>query len=314
MLTDILTSAFLVSLLAGAVRITAPILAAAIGELVSERAGVLNLSIEGTMTMGAFIGFLTTFHTGSLWLGVLAALLSGGLLSLLFAFLTVSLKIDQTVTGLTINLFASGAAFYLYRVAFPRIASENLPNIQIFERLRIPLLSDIPVLGNAFFSHTPITYLAFLLVPAIFYFLYRTNRGLELRCLGENPRVLDMKGINVIRYRYLAVIFGGMMSGFAGALLTLSSAGMFVPSIASGRGWIAVAIVIFGRWKPYTILLASFFFGFLDSLQLQIQGVGIQFPYQLLLALPYFLTIVALISGRRATGEPASLGVPYHRE
>lgn len=314
MLNEILQTAFLVSLIAGAIRITTPILMASMGELIAERAGVLNLSIEGTMVLGAFTGFLTTYHTGSLGLGVLAALLAGGALTLIFAFMVVSLKIDQTVSGLTFNLFASGVSFYLYRVAFPKIGSENLPNVQIFERTPLPLLSRIPVLGDAFFSHNLMTYAAFLLVPLVFYFLYRTNRGLELRCLGENPRALDMKGVNVTLYQYAAVVFGGMMSGAAGAFLTLGSAGMFVPSIASGRGWIAIAIVIFGGWKPFNIMFASLFFGFLDSLQLQIQGIGIQFPYQILLAMPYFLTILALLGRKRSSGEPISLGTPYFRE
>jgi len=314
MLNNILTTAFLVSLIAGAIRVTTPILLAALGELVTERSGIMNLSIEGTMVLGAFIGFVVTYHAGSLWLGLIAAIIAGGMLAALFGVLVVNLKIDQTISGLTINMFASGFAFYLYRIVFSEIGAGNLPNISIFTPISIPLFSDIPISGKAFFNHSALAYIAFLMVPVLTFFIYKTRLGLELRALGENPRALDMKGINVIKYQFLAIIFGGMMSGAAGSFLTLASSGMFVPNIASGRGWIAFAIVIFGNWKPVNIMFAALFFGFLDSFQMQVQGIGIQFPYQILLALPYVLTIIVLMSGKRKSGEPLSLGVPYYRE
>ena len=314
MLNDILTLSFLISLLSGMLRIATPIIFAAIGELVTERSGILNLGVEGTMLMGAFVGFVVAYRSGSLWFGVLGAVLAGGAMGLLMAFMSSSLKVDQTVTGLALNIFGSGMAFYGYRVAFKDFVSENLPTVQTFKVIEIPLLSRIPILGETLFSQHVLAYMALLLVPLVYFFLYRTKYGLELRCLGENPRAVDMRGINIHLYQYLAVIFGGMMAGLGGAFLTLASAGLFVPDIAAGRGWIAIAIVIFGGWRPFPILAAALFFGLLDSFQVQVQGVGIHFPYQLLLALPYVLTIVAIVVSRNRQGAPLSLGIPYNRE
>ena len=314
MLNELLTLNFAESLFSGMLRISTPLLFAALGELITERGGVLNLGVEGTMLTGAFAGFVTSFYTGSLWMGVAAAVVTGGLLSLLMAFMTCTLKLDQIVSGLALNIFAGGLAFYGYRVAFQDVGSKNLPTISTFETVKIPLLSKIPFFGEVVFSQYTLTYVALILVPVIAFFMFRTRFGLTLRCVGENPRAVDMRGINVMKYKYLAVFFGGMMSGLAGAFLTEASAGLFVPNIAAGRGWIAIAIVIFGGWRPYPILFAALFFGFLDSLQLQVQGIGIQFPYQILLAMPYVLTIVAIILRGTRTGEPISLGIPYQRE
>jgi len=314
MLNDILSISFLISLLSGMLRIATPIIFAAIGELVTERSGILNLGVEGTMLMGAFVGFVITYRSGSLWFGVLAAVLAGGVMGLLMAFMSSSLKVDQTVTGLALNIFGSGLAFYGYRVTFKDFVSENLPTVQTFKVIEIPLLSRIPVLGQTIFTQHMLTYLALFLVFLVYFFLYRTKYGLELRCLGENPRAVDMRGINIHLYQYLAVMFGGMMAGLGGAFLTLASAGLFVPDIAAGRGWIAIAIVIFGGWRPFPILAAALFFGLLDSFQVQVQGIGIHFPYQLLLALPYVLTIVAIAVSRNRQGAPLSLGIPYNRE
>jgi len=313
MLDEMLTLAFLVSLLSGMVRVATPLLLAALGELVTERSGVLNLGIEGTMVMGAFAGFLSTHWTGNPWMGVLAALVTGGLVGLLMAVLCASLKIDQIVAGLAINIFAAGLAFYGYRVAFSD-PTKNVPSIDTFAVVEVPLLHRIPVVGEVFFSQYPLTYIALLMVPALLFFLYRTKYGLILRCVGENPRAVDMKGVSVPLTQYLSLLFGGMMAGAGGAFLTVASAGIFVPDISAGRGWIAIAIVIFGDWKPVRILFASFFFGFLESLQQLIQGLGIQFPYQILLALPYLCTVIALVLGRTRSGAPLSLGINYSRE
>ena len=314
MMSDILTVAFVTSLLAGMVRIMSPILLAALGELVTERGGVMNLGVEGTMLVGALVGFLIGYQTGSLCAGVLGAVTAGGLVGLLMAFLSATLKADQTIAGLSINILASGLTFYLFRVAFSTTGTENLPNLPVFETVPIPLLSHIPVIGKAVFSQYVLSYGAFLLVPLIYLFLFRTKYGLTLRGIGENPRAIDMKGVNVSLYQYAATIFGGMLAGAGGGYLTLAQSGMFVPGISSGRGWIAIAIVIFGDWKPLNILLAALFFALLDSLQLQIQGIGIQLPYQIFLALPYLLTILALVVKHGRGSAPLHLGLPYHRE
>jgi simple sugar transport system permease protein len=314
MLNNLFQTAVIISLLSGMIRMAVPILYAALGELVVERAGILNLNVEGAMTMGAFVGFAVARQSGNLWLGVLGAALSGAMLSILMAFLCVNLKMDQTVTGLALNIFASGFSFYIYRILYQDFVGGNMPTVQPFAAYHIPLLSEIPIIGRVLFSQHVLSYLAFLMVPAIFLFLYRTKYGLALRCLGENPRTVDMKGLSVKTYQYLALIFGGMMSGVGGSFLTLASAGMFVSDIAAGRGWIAIAIVIFGSWKPVNILWASLFFAFLDAFQMQFQSLGIQIPYQLVLTLPYVLTILALIFSRRQQGAPQSLGIPYSRE
>jgi simple sugar transport system permease protein len=311
---EIITQAFIIALLSSMIRIATPILFASLGELISESSGVLNLGIEGTMLMGAFAGFMVAFHTGSLWAGFFLALVAGGCLSLFMAFMSLSLRIDQKVMGLTINLFSAGITVYVYRIVFKNVGQTNLPTTPIFETLPIPLLSRIPMVGEFLFDQFVLVYAALLLVPIAYLFLYRTKYGLELRGIGHNPRALDMKGVNVRRYRYFAVIFGGMMAGAGGAFLTLASVGMFIPQLVAGRGWISIAIVIFGDWRPFRILLAVLFFGFLDSFQLQLQGVGIELPRQLLLSLPYILTVVAISLGRRRTGAPASLAIPYFRE
>jgi len=314
MINSLLQASFVISLLSGMIRLATPILFAALGELVVEKSGILNLNVEGAMTMGAFIGFAVARETGNLWFGVLGASLSGAILSLIMALLSVNLKVDQTITGLALNIFASGFSFYIYRLLYQDFVGGNMPTVQPFTALKIPALSEIPVLGPTLFSQHALSYIAFLMVPAIFYFLHRTKYGLALRCLGENPRTVDMKGLSVNTYQYLALIFGGIMSGVGGSFLTLASAGLFVGDIAAGRGWIAIAIVIFGNWKSTGIMWATLFFALLNSFQMQFQSLDIQIPYQVVLALPYVLTIFALIFSRRKQGAPLSLGIPYNRE
>jgi simple sugar transport system permease protein len=313
-MTDLLQAGFIVSLLAAMVRIATPILYGALGELVTERAGILNLSIEGTMLMGAFTGFLVGFFTGSLWLGIAAAMVAGAMMGLVMAFMATTLKVDQTVSGLALNIVASGLTFYLFRLAFKDVGSENLPSLTTFDVIPLPLLNKIPYLGEILFTQHALTYIVYIMVPIIAFFLYRTKFGLELRSIGENPRAVDMKGINIGLRQYLAVMFGGMMSGIGGAFLTLGSAGMFLPEISGGRGWIALAIVIFGNWMPYRIVIGALFYGFIDALQLSLQAVGVDLPYQILLALPYLLTIVALVVYRGQSKAPLALGIPYRRE
>ena len=313
-MTDIMKVTFIISLLSGMFRMAAPILFAALGELISERSGVLNLGVEGTMLIGGFAGFLATYHSESLWLGILWAMIAGALMSALMAFVVVILKADQTIAGLTVNIFASGVSLYLFRITFANVATENLATVDTFEAVPIPLLSKIPFFGEFLFNQHILTYLAIFLVVLLHLFLYRTKYGLVLRSIGDNPRAVDMKGVNVTRYQFLGVVFGGMMAGLGGSFLTLASAGLYSPGMVAGRGWIALAIVILGNWKPVNILWAALFFGFLDTFQLQVQGIGVDFPYQILLSLPYVLTIVVLVYGRAKSGVPLALGIPYLRE
>ncbi len=312
MIDNILEGSIIISMLASMVRIAAPILLAALGELVTERAGVMNLGVEGIMLTGAFIGFFVASKTESIPWALLAACVAGGVMALLMVFMASTLKVDQVVTGLALNLLASGVTFYWYRVAFN--STDVTPTVKTMKAVAIPLLSKIPVLGEVLFNQHLLTYLAILLVPVIWFFLYKTKYGLQIRCLGEDPRAIDIKGINVTRLQYLSVIFGGLMGGLGGAFLTLISGGIFLPNISSGRGWLAIVVVIAGNWQPFRILLATMAFAFFDAFQLQAQSLGVVFPYQILLALPYILAIVLLTTSRSKSEAPGSLGVPYTRQ
>lgn len=314
MLSEILQATILVSLAAATIRIATPILFAAMGELIAERAGVMNLGVEGMMLMGAYVGFMVGNRTDSLVLATVMGMLAGGMMALLMAFMAVTLKVDQTVTGLALNLFALGLTFYWYRVAYLGGGSGAIPTTRIFMPTPIPLLSKIPWVGEAVFTQYVLTYIAIALVPAVWFFLHRTSYGLLLRCLGENPRAVDMKGYSVPRLQYLAVIFGGLMAGLGGAFLTLASAGVFVQEISNGRGWLAIVLVIAGNWRPGRILVAALVFAFLDAFQLQMQGLGVKLPYQIFLALPYVFAILALALSRSRSQAPAALGAAYSRE
>jgi ABC-type uncharacterized transport system permease subunit len=312
MLDDLLQGSILISVAAATIRIATPVLLAALGEMVAERTGVYNMGLEGTMLMGAFIGYLGAYQTGSLWLGVAFAMLTGGVISLLFAFIVITMKVEQIVTGLAFNLLGAGLSVFWLRSAFA--GQDVTPTIPFFDTLPIPFLSDIPVVGPIFFDQKLLTYAAFLAVPALGYFLFRTRLGLDLRCIGENPKALDTKGLSVAARRYGAVVFGGMMAGLGGAFLSVGSAARFVPDMTNGRGWLAIVVVIAGMWRPVPILIAAMAFSFLDALQLQVQGIGIAIPYQLLLAMPYIMAVLALVLTRTRTDAPAMLGIPYSRE
>ena len=314
MLGNLLQAAIIINILASTIRISTPLLLGAMGELVTERSGVMNLGIEGTMLMSSYVAFLVDFRTNSIMLAILAAMLTGAFMSLIMAFMASTMKVDQTVTGLSLNLLASGLSLFWYRVAFKGINTESIPIIQPMGTTKIPLLGDIPYLGTIFFNQGLLTYLAFLMVPVIAFLLYRTHIGLAIRSLGENPRAVDMKGINVTRLQYLSVIFGGVMSGLAGSFITIGTTVRFLPEISAGRGWLALVVVIAGNWKVGRILLATLLFAFLDAFQLQLQGIGIQIPFQILLAAPYILAIVVLMGSRARSLAPKHLGMPYMRE
>jgi len=279
---------------------------------VAERAGIYNMGLEGMMLMGAFTGWLGTYHSGSALVGLGAAVLAGLVMSLLFAFMVITLQIEQIVTGLALNLLASGLTTFWLRSAFSDMS--KVPGISIMQNAPIPLLADIPYLGTTLFDQRVVTYVALLAVPVVWFFLYRSRLGLEIRCIGENPKALDIKGHSVPLRQYGAVLFGGAMAGLGGACLTVAATAHFVPDMVNGRGWLALVIVIAGAWTPGRVLAAALVFSFLDALQLQIQGVGIQIPYQLLLAMPYAAAILALMLRRKAGRAPAMLGLPYRRE
>ncbi len=309
---DFLTTAVALSVLVGAVRIGTPLLLAAIGEMVTERAGILNLGIEGTLTFSAFLSFVAVDRTGSLLLGVLFGALGGVAVSLVMALLTVTFKVEQVVAGLAINLLGVGFSFYLLRAVFDNAASD-VPSVATWDVVEIPGLSAIPGIGDVLFSQHWLTYVGFLMIPVVWAAMNRTGSGLELRSVGDNPAAADLRGVNIGRVQYLALAFGGLMAGLAGTFLSIFSTGLFFPTIAAGRGWIALAIVIFGNWRLGRILVGALFFGYLESYQLTIQGQGTDVPQQLLLALPFVLTIVALVVNRSRSNVPLHLGVPYLR-
>jgi len=309
-MTELLQLGIIINLFAATIRISTPLLLAALGELVTERSGVMNLGVEGIMLFGAFSAWFVGIRTGSTWLGVISAILTGGLLSLLLAFFVIRLKVDQTVTGLAVNLFSSGVTVFSYRLYNTGLDYEV---VELLPTLPIPFLSNIPILGEIFFSHRLLTYIAFFGVPLIAWLLNQTKIGLTIRSTGENPKAVDTAGINVSTIRFLSTIFGGMLIGLGGAFMTTAISSRFLPDMTAGRGWLAIIIVIAGNWNPLRILIAALIFAFLDALQLQLQGVGIEIPFQLLLAMPYVLALIALVSTKVRSRMPGALGFPYEK-
>jgi ABC-type uncharacterized transport system permease subunit len=311
-MSELLDIAFISGLIGASMRMATPIIFATLGEILAERSGVLNLGIEGIMLMGAMTGFLVTFNSGSIWAGVLAAALVGMLLGMLMALLAVHLGLSQHVSGLAITLFSTGLAMFIYRLYFgsPTVP----PTIQPFKQIALPLLSKIPLLGPGLFTQYSLTYIAWLLIPVMSILLYKTQLGLKIRTVGENPVVADTVGVGVTLIRTLCLVFGGALMGIGGAFLTLAHQNMFLIDVIGGRGWVAIAMVIFGNWDPLKGAIGALIFGFLDGLQLRLQGMGIAVSFHLFLMVPYLLTIVALISVSRKAAVPAGLLKPYRRE
>jgi simple sugar transport system permease protein len=292
-------------------RIATPIILGTLGVLLCERVGVLNLGIEGIMTFGAMIGWLTVYSGGDLWTGLLVAALSGAAFGLLHALLTVPLGLSQHVTGLGITLFASSFAYYVFRLAVPTATSP--PTIEPFRALPVPILSDIPFLGPVLFAQTAPTYLALVLVGVLAWLLYRTPLGLAIRMTGENPHAVDAQGIDPVLLRIGTVMAGSALMGVAGAFLTLAAFNSFFPTMVQGRGWICIALVVFALWRPGRALLGALLFAFFDAFQLRLQTRIEGVPYQLFLMLPYILSIVALTVMARRARVPQALMRPYRR-
>ena len=309
-MSELFSEAILISILAGTVRIMTPILFAAIGELVTQRAGIWNMGVEGTMLMGAFTAYIVASSTGSVWLAVWAAMASGALMGLLTAFMTATMRVDHFISGLGINLLAGGLTLYWFRIY---IKGRPQPTFDGFDSVAIPVLSSIPWLGEILFTQRLLTYLAIAMVPAIWFLLYRTRWGLELRCLGENPKALDIKGINIVRRQYLAVMIGSVMTGLGGGFLMLGFSDRFLADITAGRGWLAVVAIIAGNWMPRGVLAAVLVFALLESVATHVQVLSLNVPHQIFLALPYLASILLLMGLRRKTNQPVKLGIPYFR-
>lgn len=286
-----------------------PLLIAALGELIAERSGVLNLGVEGMMVMGAVTGFAVAYTTGNAWLGMFAAILAGAALALLFAFLTLTLVANQVATGLALTILGLGASAVIGE-SFVGLPGVKLPS------LNIPYLSDVPLIGKLLFGQDVIFYIAMVLVIGVSWFLFRTRAGLQLRSIGDNHSSAHALGINVVRTRYLAVIFGGACAGLAGAQLSLVYVPQWVENMSAGRGWIALALVVFASWRPWRVLIGAYLFGAVTIGQLHAQALGIGLPSQFMSALPYLATIVVLVvisRNRRLTmmNTPASLGKSF---
>jgi simple sugar transport system permease protein len=310
---EIIEILFTASFWAAAIRIASPLIFATMGELICERAGVLNLGIEGIMVAGAFAGWMAVYSGTGLWTGVCVAMLVGMLFGLLHSTLTVPFGLSQHVVGLGVTLLATSSTYYAYRLALPEVTSP--PKIEAFQPFEIPILSDIPLLGPALFSQTPLTYLAFILVGIVGVVLYRTPLGLAVRAAGENPAAVAAQGLSVTAIRMGAVMVGSGLMAVGGAFLTMSAFDSFFFEMVNGRGWICIALVVFGSWRPGKALLGAVLFAAFDALQIRVQqtSFGTLIPYQIFLMMPYILSIVALILMSRRAEVPAALMVPFNK-
>ncbi|HVJ32264.1 MAG TPA: ABC transporter permease [Terriglobia bacterium] len=298
---------------AALLRIATPLLLATMGELIAERSGVLNLGIEGTMLLGAMTGFTAAYFSGNLWLGVVAALATGALVGFLMALLTVVLGVSQHVSGIGTTLLTTGLAFFLYRMIFGQPAVP--PNVVAFAPVSVPLLSAIPIIGPIFFNQAAITYLALLSVPLTWLALHRTRWGLNLRTVGENPRAADTAGVSVWSMRIQALVLSGALMGLGGAYLTISQFNAFTFGVISGRGWVCIALVVFGQWLPWRCAAGVLLFAMIEALQLRLQANNtLNIPYEVFLMLPFVMTILAMALVSRNANAPASLLIPFRKE
>lgn len=309
-----------VSILSIAIFAGTSLIFATVGEILTERSGILNLGLEGTMIMGAVSGFAAAYHTDNAYLGVLAGMAAGAILGLIHAIATVTLRTDQVVAGLAITIGGTGLASFLGQ----KLGPGGGPLVGLigprFVEVPIPGLSSIPVVGDILFNRDQLVYLMYLLVPAVWYYLYRTRPGLHLRAVGENPQATDALGVNVFRTRYIYTVVGGALVGLGGAHISLAYTPGWSENLTGGRGWIAIALVIFATWNPARAVLGALLFGGVNAIQFRLQAEGTTISANLLNMTPYILTVVVLVAVtyleafRKRVGAPAALGLPYNRE
>lgn len=295
-----------------AVLVTAPFALAALGELLMERSGVLNVAIEGMMAMGAGLGFLAAFRSGSVIEGLAAAAAAAGAIALLLAVFAITLRSDQITVGLVLLVLSVGLASLIYRAVIG--VSLQAPIVAVLPSLPIILLSRIPVLGEMLFDQNALVYATYVLVPLLWGLLFHTRLGLRIRACGDNPRAADSLGVRVTAIRYGTTLVGGLLIGAAGAYLPLAITGGYQDGIVGGRGWIALMLVIFGRWQPPLVAVGCLLFAYVEALQFKLALASKLLPPEALLALPYLLAIVGLISVYRHARAPAALGLPFDRE
>ncbi|MBT3389466.1 MAG: ABC transporter permease [Chloroflexi bacterium] len=308
-MSDLLSTTVLVGILASGIRLATPYLYAAIGEAFGQRSGVLNLGVEGQMLLGAFAAFYVAFTTENLWLGILAAMIVGALMGLAMAYVTVNLHAVQGISGIGFYLFGLGLSDLLFQKMLGTVET-----VKGFSKIYIPGLSDIPIIGDIFFRQNILVYIAFLLVPVAWFVLNKTTLGLKIRAVGENPEAADSLGVSVARVRYFTIILGGTLSGVAGASLSIALLNVFQQNMTSGLGFIAVALVYFGAWRPWGVLGGALLFSMINSLQLWIQVLGIPIPSDIAVMMPYVLTILVLVATVSRVRAPAALTRPFERE
>ena len=305
-------STFISNLLLATVRMAVPLIFIATAELYSERAGMVNIGLEGLAAIGSLVGFLMCFITGSAWIGILCGAIAGILVNMIYAYATVTLCANHTVYGMAINIFAPALASFINRIYFG--AGSQLNQIKLMDTVNIPGLKDIPLVGPLLFNQTPMVYLAFALVIFTSIFFNRTKAGLNYKSVGEHPKAAATLGIPVIRIKYLSCVICGALAGIGGAYLTTCYSNTFTEGNIAGRGFIGLAAVIIGRWNAVGVMLACLFFGFCDALQIRLQVMSIGIPYQFFQMIPYVATIIVLsILGGKKSG-PAAKGQPYRSE
>ncbi len=305
---NLTTLAILVGIAHSGIRLATPYLFAALGETFAQRSGVLNLGVDGVMLMGAFSAFYVVFNTENVWLGVGAALLVGALMGLLMAVVSVTLQAEQGISGIGLYLFGLGMSSLLFKTQIGSVES-----VRGFGPINIPLLSDLPVIGRVFFQHSLLVYLAYALVPVAAFVINHTTFGLKVRAVGHNPEAADSLGVNVNRVRYATLMIGSALAGLAGASLSIGLLNIFQENMTNGLGFIAVALVYFGGWRPVGVLMGALLFSTVNALQLWVQVLGLPIPSDLAVMMPYVLTIVALAFAVRQIQQPAALTKPYER-
>jgi simple sugar transport system permease protein len=309
--SDLVTLTFWSAVLAAGVRLAVSVGTAAIGEMINERAGVLNLGLEGVMLLGGFAGFAASFESGSPWVGLISAWAAGAVVGAAFAALVVLLRVDQVVAGLGLTLFGIAFTAFLDRELYG--GGSSPPRAPRPTDVEIPLLSDVPLVGEALFAQNLVVYVAVALVVAVSLFLRRSYWRIVVDAAGEAPDAADAAGHSVSAVRFLATIAGCSLGGFAGAVLIVGQLGFFNTNITAGRGWIALALVIFGRWRPVWIVAGAVLFGALDALQFRFQTLDSSVPFEFFIALPFVVTLVALCIGGRSGAAPSALGRPFVR-
>jgi ABC-type uncharacterized transport system permease subunit len=309
MMGDILTVAFWIGVLASGIRLATPYLYAALGETLGQRSGVLNLGVEGQMLMGAFMAFYVTLHTGNLWLAMLAAAAVGAVMGLAMAYVSIDLQAEQGISGIGFYLFGLGMSTLLFQMLVGTVET-----VSGFPPIHIPVLSDLPVVGEIFFQQNILVYIAFALVPIAQFVLMKTTLGLKIRAAGENPAAADSLGVSVRGVRYVTVTLGGMLSGVAGASMSIGTLNVFQQNMTSGLGFIAVALVYFGGWRPRGVLLGALLFSMVSALQLRLQLIpDWPIPSDLMVMTPYIVTIVALVLTMQRVRSPSALTKPFER-